>query len=731
LKFTHRGHVKVSARPEPLLEMLAIDVEDTGIGIAAENVDRIFQPFDQEDQSESRSYDGLGLGLAICHEVATKHGGSLWVTSEQGQGSTFHVRLPYRMPVAPDEDLPVFQLGSEQGLLSETADGAVQSIPIPDDEEVDSVERGSLEAAEQIDSRGLLRMDDEDTHGETVPELREASMTKTPEIKAGDLKARQGNEEPGILSCDSLDLTLDNSQPEPGTVGASEHPTTILYLGDDKGNQEITQTLLQRCGFHVMFATTPSECYQLMEDPSQALPDLILLELTLPGVSGLDVVSRLRQKHSSIMLPIVKISAKNTTAAVVKGLELGCNDWVHRPYDRVELVARMNCQLTLKHSLRTRDDRFIASFAALVPRAILDQIAALFLRSEKAKPEQLARMQEQMRVFYAQSVPKETASSAQLDQDRKALSIHAEHAKKAQAEAKELQTALRKAEQRLAQSEGHLETLERQRVDMGRQNAELQQARSSLQLTRTDLEKQRELVAQYEEKLSKYDELKRKQRELSAQHKEKLAEHEEVKRQQGELAVRLREKTAEYEELEKQHTALKESMTKQSQAELYHRPALHPPLPQDLQAQCSQSYLQPYMQHSYAQPLQQPQQPLQAHRTANRRGRQQRQHLDASQVPPDIPAEQASSLLLSLQHENAHLHVDLRSREDSLLSEQSRSENLSSLLQLANMRCIELESTVQRLQVDAEFFGWAARSREFSLKAQRLRDGVGASQHLM
>jgi len=96
LKFTERGHVQVSAMADDAKEVLTIAVADTGIGIAPQNRDLIFKPFEQEDQSESRRYEGLGLGLSISREVAVKHGGSLTVESEQGKGSTFFVSLPYK-----------------------------------------------------------------------------------------------------------------------------------------------------------------------------------------------------------------------------------------------------------------------------------------------------------------------------------------------------------------------------------------------------------------------------------------------------------------------------------------------------------------------------------------------------------------------------------------------------------------------------------------------------------
>ncbi|CAJ1386399.1 unnamed protein product [Effrenium voratum] len=104
IKFTNQGSVTISASADDVEQMVTVDVKDTGIGISPENIDTIFQPFDQEDRSEQRKYEGLGLGLAICREVVQKHGGNLTVKSLKGKGSTFRVTLPYKVRDYQDEN---------------------------------------------------------------------------------------------------------------------------------------------------------------------------------------------------------------------------------------------------------------------------------------------------------------------------------------------------------------------------------------------------------------------------------------------------------------------------------------------------------------------------------------------------------------------------------------------------------------------------------------------------
>ncbi len=113
IKFTHKGHVAVRVELRSLIDSQAelhFLVEDTGLGIPAERLNRLFQPFSQADASTTRKYGGTGLGLTICKRLIELMGGSIWVDSEVGRGSTFHftVRVPVvDKPAAMPSDQPV------------------------------------------------------------------------------------------------------------------------------------------------------------------------------------------------------------------------------------------------------------------------------------------------------------------------------------------------------------------------------------------------------------------------------------------------------------------------------------------------------------------------------------------------------------------------------------------------------------------------------------------------
>jgi len=109
VKFTDQGTITVVVS---LLQQLSdhiiiqITIADTGIGITREQQAKIFEPFTQADSSTTRRFGGTGLGLTICRQLAQLMGGSIWVESEPGKGSSFHVDLPLGLPQQVPDQLP-------------------------------------------------------------------------------------------------------------------------------------------------------------------------------------------------------------------------------------------------------------------------------------------------------------------------------------------------------------------------------------------------------------------------------------------------------------------------------------------------------------------------------------------------------------------------------------------------------------------------------------------------
>ncbi|MDH3974787.1 MAG: PAS domain-containing sensor histidine kinase [Deltaproteobacteria bacterium] len=114
VKFTpHGGSVVVSARRREKGEegFVEIVVEDSGIGISPEDMDKLFQPFNQLDTPFSKRFEGIGLGLALCKRIVEMHGGRIWVESEEGKGSRFAFTIPEKQDfigksTCPEEESP-------------------------------------------------------------------------------------------------------------------------------------------------------------------------------------------------------------------------------------------------------------------------------------------------------------------------------------------------------------------------------------------------------------------------------------------------------------------------------------------------------------------------------------------------------------------------------------------------------------------------------------------------
>src|SRR5207244_3808483 len=130
VKFTERGEVRLEATAGPPEENGVVEllfaVRDTGIGIPADRMDRLFKPFGQVDSSTSRVHSGTGLGLVICRRLAERLGGRLWVESEPGRGSAFFftirgrpVELPEPVPAGSGEGEPLSATAPWRILLAE------------------------------------------------------------------------------------------------------------------------------------------------------------------------------------------------------------------------------------------------------------------------------------------------------------------------------------------------------------------------------------------------------------------------------------------------------------------------------------------------------------------------------------------------------------------------------------------------------------------------------------
>ena len=127
----------------------------------------------------------------------------------------------------------------------------------------------------------------------------------------------------------------------------------ILVVDDEQDILELVEYNLLREGFGIACATNGEDAMRIARTE---LPDLILLDLMLPGMNGLDITKRLKGDPQTEHIPIVMLTVKNSDTDIVLGLELGADDYITKPFSPRVLVARVRAVLRRKGNLPSRQD---------------------------------------------------------------------------------------------------------------------------------------------------------------------------------------------------------------------------------------------------------------------------------------------------------------------------------------------------------------------------------------
>jgi CheY-like chemotaxis protein len=308
--------------------MIEIRVTDTGIGMSEGDLRLIFQEFKQLDQGPARRQQGTGLGLALTRRFAELHGGTVSVQSSKGIGSTFTLQLPTAPPAAKVE--PV-------------RDPALVGVPDLTRRLVLVVEDNPQ--ASEILARHLVgagfRVAIARTGTEALAkarELRPVAVTLDillPEIDGWEVLTRLKLDE----TTRDIPVLIASVVDQPGlgrALGALDYfvkpvdsqallsrlaqitfanrvegdAIRILVVDDEPANLEYLESVLQPAGFNVLRASGGREG---IEQTRANRPDLVLLDLMMPKVSGFDVVEAIRSDESTRSIPIIILTAKQLT----------------------------------------------------------------------------------------------------------------------------------------------------------------------------------------------------------------------------------------------------------------------------------------------------------------------------------------------------------------------------------------------------------------------------------
>ncbi len=378
IKFTNSGLIELSVSLLDLDDRIAkliFSVKDTGIGMTEDQRERLFKPFMQADEKTSRKYGGTGLGLAISHTLVERMGGTFSVASEYQVGSEFGFELTF--PVNPEQPtamkpqfpgLKVIVL-EDHDLVAEHWRVLLTSFGC-ETVALSSWRQALLLLQESRWDAIVIDMECGDMHGEeTWMEWKEtlnaagvkaiASTTLSGRDALYQLADVYRPEVVLVKPCSAVPIrqalqVITNASRMPSmsvfpppsfdggrlgkTAAAAETRSRIWIVDDQEINRIVVNQLLNSQGYGTLLLESGAEAVALIES-GQTQADLILMDLHMPDMDGIEATARIRQLRGEESLTIIAVTADVTPEMHVRCREAGMNDIVTKPIEPVLLYS--------------------------------------------------------------------------------------------------------------------------------------------------------------------------------------------------------------------------------------------------------------------------------------------------------------------------------------------------------------------------------------------------------
>jgi signal transduction histidine kinase/ligand-binding sensor domain-containing protein/CheY-like chemotaxis protein/HPt (histidine-containing phosphotransfer) domain-containing protein len=350
VKFTMQGEVVVKADLGPVQSgrtTVSITVADTGVGMDAATIAKIFEPFTQADESTTRRFGGTGLGLAICRELAELMSGTVTVDSRPNDGSTFRVCLPLRVAGegAPEMRAPYshrsVRILTRRPALAQSLARYVEALGLtlladePDD------------SALGVSSKDLV-IADLSTHEAYVRRLFNAATAVRPalvivasrtELEALRLGALVNPEiivhKPvhGEALRHALEVATGDRPTRVTDSSVASEPVIIgghvLLVEDDPVNAAVAQGYLSELGCTSVWVDNGSEA--VARSATERF-DLIMMDLNMPTMDGFAATRLIRQREGTVRVPIIALTAHDAKNYRKPCLIAGMDDLLSKPY---------------------------------------------------------------------------------------------------------------------------------------------------------------------------------------------------------------------------------------------------------------------------------------------------------------------------------------------------------------------------------------------------------------
>jgi PAS domain S-box-containing protein len=363
IKFTESGGVGIVVEPGVQRGHIAIEVRDSGIGIAPEQHDRIFHEFEQADDGAARKFGGTGLGLAISRRIVERMNGSITVESAPGQGSTFRASLPLpevdaetpSPAIQPDLSgmsvLIVAPAGIEASLIERRltrwrADAMHLAPHLVDmfaqrqwDAALVDLSSGP-QAAALATGADIARRIVLITPGERhrLPALKAAGFT-------GYLvKPVRGASLFGQLTGSADAHAAEQAEDAAPAADVPQRHLSVLVAEDNEINALLTRSLLARMGHRSIVQQSGAAVLESWNRARDAgVPyDLVLMDLHMPGLDGLEAARRIRAteaEQGARRTPIIALTANAFAEDREACLDAGMDGFLTKPLDREKLAA--------------------------------------------------------------------------------------------------------------------------------------------------------------------------------------------------------------------------------------------------------------------------------------------------------------------------------------------------------------------------------------------------------
>jgi len=374
VKFTDAGEVVVTVereRTDAHQHWLCFTVKDTGCGISAADLPRVFEAFEQGDGTVTRTAGGTGLGLAISRQLVHLMGGAIWAESWPGRGSTFRVRLPLGIVAtapAPTPPVPTLDLAGLRVLVVD--DNATNRRIVSA-----YLRSWGCEPYEAADARQALQVLRTAAHSAPFPlALVDALMpdiggfeltrmiTQAPELRAtrvvmvSSLEAGNASE---ALACGAVGYVLKpirraslheavvkalgerpaaSAPPPVAPAKAATRPLRVLLAEDNPVNQQVAVKTMTRAGHQVRVAANGYEALAALVESEF---DVVLMDVQMPELDGLEAARRLREEPRLANLPVIALTAHALDGDRERCLAAGMNDYLAKPYTPDELLAAL------------------------------------------------------------------------------------------------------------------------------------------------------------------------------------------------------------------------------------------------------------------------------------------------------------------------------------------------------------------------------------------------------